>query len=650
MALAAEPQSTILNGDQILKLAEQRRKRYGRRNALYDLYDLYYFGSHPSDQTIDILAMNAQGRPLLRDLERIKGSGQVYSTQRLAPIIDDFQALVGRLPQIRMEPPDPEPSGEQWAETWTKYVISTLEISDMVRQQQDGGFHLSAYGDECLLLSPDGDRHSPYYRRVVWEVVDPRNAYPEFFRGHRRQQVRDLVIQRVEEADSIEAAYGIKPLTDQESDRVVTIYVSQFQRTVIVGTERWRMGPHAEWNLTFCPAVWLYNKVNGRMAQSDIAHSIAHQDAQDYVSNVMMDGLVRAIYGTIIAIKDPQNISTQNWTWGPNPTPVITQSTGGVQIAQANADLAPGLQLLNQIQGDLNAAAGTSEIRQEGQMRGSIQTGRAIHAAQGPQSTRIDLRQENLGAGIRNAVAMTLEMQEKAPDLQGSFEIFGRYKGRSFREQVDTKDIDGWYRARVSWDTLVGQNPQQRMQVAYEGKVAKLISNVTAMEMAGIEDPLGEIDRIEQDEIRQAEHQAKLQQIMGGGGGGPVPSGGGAAPAGPGGPPPQGGAGQAFAASPPQMLARPEGMGQFGQPSAQSIGVSLKEVETLLGMVAQKLKGTVFAVGDLATQGASAKPRLLVSEWRDQPLVMQTLKDKAPQVSVKAKPEDEMPIEAVRVA
>lgn len=648
MAIAADqPDPRILNGDEIIELARKRRKQYQKRNTLYDLYSLYYFGDHPSNDSIEILAMNSQGRPLLRDLERMKGSGTVYSTQRLAPIIEDYQALVGRMPQVRMEPPDPEPSGEEWAETWTKYLISTFEISDMIRQQQDGGFHLSAFGDECILLEPDGDRHSPYYKRVVWEVVDPRSAMPEFYRGHRRQQVRDLIIQRPEEYETILATYGIRPKSDEETDRMVTIYISQHQRSVVVGTDAWRMPIHTDWNLTFCPAIWVFNKINGKMAQSDIAHSLAHQDAQDYISNVMMDGIVRAIYGTIIAIKDPANVSTQTWTWGPNPAPIITQSTGGVQVAQANADLTPALQLLQQVQGDLNAAAGTSQVRQEGQMHGSIQTGRAIHAAQGPQGTRIDLRQENLGAGIRNAVAMTLEMQEKAPDLQGEFEIFGRYKGKSFREVVNTKDIDGWYRARVTWDTLVGMNAQQRLQVAYEGKVAKIYGNVTAMEMAGVEDPLGEIERIEQDEIRQAEHQARVQGIMGGQQ--PVPSGGAAAPAGPGGPPPQGGAGPQ-AAAPPRMLARPEGMGQFGQPGPQSLGVALKEVEALVGLIASKLKGTVWAIGDLATQGSSMQPKLLVSDWRDQPLVMQALKEKAPGLSVKAKPEDEMPREAVRVA
>ena len=50
-------------------------------------------------------------------------------------------------------------------------------------------------------------------------------------------------------------------------------------------------------------------------------------------------------------------------------------------------------------------------------MHSSIPTGRAMHAAQGPQATRVELKQTELGAAIRAANSMTLRMQERAPLL-----------------------------------------------------------------------------------------------------------------------------------------------------------------------------------------------------------------------------------------
>ncbi len=45
-------------------------------------------------------------------------------------------------------------------------------------------------------------------------------------------------------------------------------------------------------------------------------------------------------------------------------------------------------------------------------------TGRAVQNLQGPQSTRIEFKQQVLGAAIEAANMMTLAMQEKAPLLK----------------------------------------------------------------------------------------------------------------------------------------------------------------------------------------------------------------------------------------
>jgi hypothetical protein len=79
-------------------------------------------------------------------------------------------------------------------------------------------------------------------------------------------------------------------------------------------------------------------------------------------------------------------------------------------------------------------------------------------------------------------------------------------------------------------------------------------------------------------------------------------------------------------------------------------GVSRQAVQALLLAVASKLKGGVWAVGELATNGQSMKPQLLIADHRDFRLVMQTLNAIAPNIKVEAQGNKDIPAEAVRVA
>ena len=650
--MAIQPLNPVLSTQEILTLARKRvhEPTFQMRDAIYEVLRLYYYGETPSDGTVEILAANSIGRPLLRDLENYKARAKIYSSQRLSPIVDDYQALLGRMPNSRVEVPDGSPQGEAQGEKLTKYLISTHEISDMDRQQQDAGFHLPALGDTCYVFTPNGDKSSNDYCRIVWEVVNPRSAYPSFYRGHRRFQIYDLVIRAWESPELIKREWGITVKSEKEEDCLVTTYISPYQRTVVVGDHARAERPiHAEWDLGFCPAQWVYNKVNGAFAQSDISHSLAQQDFLDFAWNILIDGMVRNVYGTIIGIKNPQNMGQEQIVLGPNPPPVLLQDDGAITATQVGGDINPAMQMIQQAQQDMNATSGTSQVRQEGQMHGSIQTGRAIHAAQGPQSTRIELKQSNLGAAIRNANTMTLAMQEKAPGIgKHKFEIYGRYNGKSFREEMTGEEIDGWYRNNVTWDAMMGLNPQQKAAIAAEGKQFGLWSSTRAIEITGlVDDPIEEMKRIETDKIRLAGIEARVQAAMSGQGqqqaGGQQAGGGPQAPL----TPPSSGS------QPAPMIARPFGMSQAGaQPpmGGGPAGVSVKTVQTALATVASKLKGTVFAVGDLALSGQSVAPKLMVSEWKDQPLVMQTLKPLAPKVQVSAAGEKDMPTEAVRVA
>jgi hypothetical protein len=325
----------------------------------------------------------------------------------------------------------------------------------------------------------------------------------------------------------------------------------------------------------------------------------------------------------------------------------------------------------------------------EGQVQGSIITGRAINAMQGPQGTRLDLKRQILGAALERANAQIMMMQEKAPMLgDKEIEIDGRYKGQSFVEQFQgRRDIDGWYRNTVTFDDLIGINQQQKLSLAFEGMQAKLWDDLTAREIVGVEDPMGMRDRIENQMVYETQLQQKVaagsqqdasMQVNANGNGAepamqfkpPVMrpasmlNAGSAqnAPSQPAFAPPPGiappailGGGPAGAGQPPAVTgAGPEGGAPAGSisPSGPTplatgvpMGVSRKAVLATLADV--KLRGQVFAIGDLATAGQAQSVTLAITDFRDQRAVREAVLPLDPKPTIRTFAATKMPPNAV---
>jgi len=647
--LKSELQVDTLGPYEILDLLDQRQQDYAYRDQAYELYQRYYRGKQAAGSPSSVLGANSQGRPLLRVGEAMMRD-RTYSSQRLAPIVDDAQALLGRMPSTRVEPPDPSPAGLERGELLTKYLVSTHELSSMERQQAEMGYFLPCLGDGCYVLEVE-----PELRRVVWTVVDPSTAYPSFRSGYRRYDMLDLIVHYVMDPWAARARWGKKFEPEDQNMVPVTIYLSPHQRSVIVGKAQPELVTHTDWNLRFCPGVWVFNKVNGRMANSDIAQSLTQQDALDFLWALFLDGAVQNTY-PIIGVRNPLSVSAEPIQVGPGAPPVPLGPDGAITVANSQGALDTIQFGMQGLISDINVASGTSQLRQEGTMQSSIQTGRAAHALQGPQATRVELKQQELGAAIQKACMYTLEMQERAPLLgDHEFEIFGRWKGASFLQKMSGKDIDGWYRASVFWEPVTGMNQQQKTSVAYEAKAAGLIDSERAMEIMGEEDPRGMIQRVRAEKLAEAQLQAQIQGMLGGGappggaGGGPPGQQGGAGPsAGMQG----GGAAGNSQSPPPSMVVRPRGLGgpPSPPPGQQDQGITREKVEETLKLVADKLKGSVAIVGAIAKVGQASHVELLVSDFRDTQRVGPVIKALDPAASIKVKDEADWPDNAIRVA
>jgi len=634
----------VLGGKEIIDLMLERKKLYRDRDGLYEVYQKYYRGKQGAVGP-SVLAANSQGRPLLRVSESGGNQDRSYSSQRLAPIVDDNQALLGRMPSVRVEPPDPSSAGIDRGELLTKYLISTHELSQMDRQQAEMGYYLPCLGDGCYVLEVE-----PELRRVVWTVADPSTCYPTFMSGYRRYDVMDLIIHYLLDPYAAKARWGKRYDTEEQRLVPVTIYLSKHQRTTVVGIEEPDLVQHLEWNLKFCPAVWVFNKLNGQMANSDIAQSLVSQDALDFLWSLFLEGATQNTY-PIIGIRNPLSLSGDPIQVGPGAPPVQLGPDGQITVTNSQGSLDSVTFGMQSLIAEINVAAGTTQVRQEGTMHSSLPTGRAMHAMQGPQATRVELKQTELGAAIRRANEMTLEMQEKAPLLgDHEFEIFGRFKGTSFLHKMSGQEIDGWYRNSVYWDPVTGMNQQQKTAVAYEAKAAGLVDSVRAMEMTGEDDPEGMLQRVRREREEDAHQQARLQGMLQPQGT-PGPAGGGApaaspqAPAGPTSEPGQ---------PAPTRIARPPGMGadkaamplpssgQPGQPGQQA--PTQESIEQALKLVGPRLKGSVALVIN------QTRIQLLVADHRDVPRVMPIIRAIDPQATVKVVKEADWPETATRVA
>src|SRR5690242_2078067 len=96
-AISEQTNLRVLSPKRIVSLSEERRRRYKGRDDAYEVYQRYYRGRQKMPGP-SVMASNSQGRPLLRVIGESAGGDKQYTSQRLAPIIDDSQALLGRMP------------------------------------------------------------------------------------------------------------------------------------------------------------------------------------------------------------------------------------------------------------------------------------------------------------------------------------------------------------------------------------------------------------------------------------------------------------------------------------------------------------------------------------------------------------------------
>lgn len=635
-----------------------RMARYGRNLD-------YYFGNQ-SPRTggpAPLIPMNSIGMAMLREVGSAMNIPRTVTSNKIAPLVDDRQAFLGRLPSSRVDVPDYSPAGIAKAEKQDKFLQSTYELCQMELQQAQAGFYLSSVNDAVYLLEIDWKSD----RRVVMSSMDPQFCFPTWWRGHRKFEVYDMIVAYYEDVDVLARDFDYYPESDDEDYHLLVTYISPYQRTQVVGKDLVVVS-HVEWDLKFCPAVWMQSKITqeGAYGYADIGQVLELQDIYNFGLNVTVDGLVRFVY-PMVGIRNPiENPDGGVLPVGPDAY-IALGDNGGIQVAQMGGDVGVLSNFQNSISQDITQGVGSSLVRQQGMPDRSNISGHAIRAAQGPEATRIDLIQVVLGAAFVRLNAYAMQMQERAPMVgKHEFEINGRLRGKTFVDKfMAERDVDGWYRNSATWDSMMGMSKAQRMQVAGQAKTLHLVPERTLLDWMQVDDPEAARQEIDRDIIHEAEVQARAQiaaqkvlaESAGGNPGAQTAQGQAEQGQGPGGAPPSSNGGSSPAQPSSPRVVRPSYMqpGQAPQaapqmpPGVNPTGVTLKQVSSALQDV-QGLKGQVFAVGDLAESGMSVSPRILISDYRDHGKVVTALRPIAANVKVEFKKESDMPEVKEKVA
>jgi hypothetical protein len=515
----------------LVEMAEKRRAEQVGRLAAYSRYLAQYFQVAAGEAAGNAaLANYSDGRPALR----APGENAFSRSHRASPnyikhIVDDLVAIRGSWPAVTVPAASGDPAARDRAVLITRALREQHEHSAMVRQQQRAGFFLSCLGDACYTLDPRlpemEKTHPDPFRPVgvYFQVVNPLEAFPKFA-ASQDQELQDLfwmvTISREEARDQF-PDIRLKDAEEKEPVTVIHYYSRKERQTIVDGTRAFGI----RHDLGFCPAEWICNKAtDGRWAQSDIAGCAdLHEELQD-IWKVYVDTLVSAAY-PIIHIHDAQQSQGQV-ELGPGAQ-FSTTGTGKIELLAPQANPQAAALIFESSLDNLMKQAGIAPIRIEGQIDRSNVSAKSVDRQQAPMEQRLKLSLDLLGQGLQRLNAKCLLMLSKVPELaEAPMELYGQDREGTYHETFTGQEIGGWTRNVVSWDTMTGQSPQERLagrlQLYKEG--GGLFPFEEVISSAGYDDPKEVMDR--------GMAEAKERQAM-------MPQG---AP-GPGGPPP-GGPGQ----------------------------------------------------------------------------------------------------------
>lgn len=149
-----------------------------------------------------------------------------------------------------------------------------------------------------------------------------------------------------------------------------------------------------------------------------------------------------------------------------------------------------------------------------GKSPGSVVTGRGMDSLMGTVDTKVRVAQDNMGAALKQALSLALEMDQKFwPRLTRFLRV--QVNGATFEESYSpAKDIKGVYQVDVSYGMAAGMDPNRAIVFLLQARGDKLISRDFALRQLPFDINVDqEMERVDTEELNDALKQGLFSML-----------------------------------------------------------------------------------------------------------------------------------------
>lgn len=440
---------------------------------------------------------------------------------RIDTMARDMAAVLTPLPTISCPPSSTlRDNAKKFADRRTKIAHHYVESSFLQAQMPDGADSYHCYGMFVAEVRPDFSCKSPKIK-----VLDGGYAYPVW---DSDLNVSEILVVTFVSQQQLAAYYpGV-------AQKVIDDYPAAIQQDYI---RVWRY-QNAKETLVFLPDAknLLLERVANKLGKCTFvaiprpmgedwfavprgafADLVYPQIAANDLRMLALEATEKSVRAPIVVPTDVNDVS-----FGPDAT-IRTQNPAGVQ--KLKMDVPPtAFQSSAIIDQDIQVG-GMSPTSRTGQVNASVITGRGVDALGEGYSQQVALAQSRLAIGIRQALMLCFEMDEKYwPNVTKEI------RGMSLESPekityTPSKDINGDYYVTVDYGFLLGLDPNRALVFILQAQAAGLISNDTAARNLPIQlNLVEENNRIQLEQLRNSLLQAistssqALAQVVANGG------------------------------------------------------------------------------------------------------------------------------------
>lgn len=386
------------------------------------------------------------------------------------------------------------------AETRTKIVNGYLEFSDVQRQMYSAADRYVTYGFVPAMIEIDADERMPRIR-----FMESIGSYPVFNRWGELSAVfftffktRDELIASYPEQESVLRKPGggggndLIEVVRYHDEYVDILFMPRDKGTILVSAKN----PVGE-----CLAVWIQRPGVDTEAHGQFDDVLAVQVAKARFALLSLEAAQKSVQAPIVLPPDAQELAL-----GPD---AVIRTANGEKVRRVPIEV-PQAAFAQQgvLDQELRQGSRYPDAR-NGQVDGSIVTGRGVQALMSGFDTQIRTAQAMFARAFADLVRLALFVDETIwPDVKK--EVRGNSDGTPYKIMYTPgDDIKGDYTVDVQYGLMAGLDPNRALVFGLQARGDRLISrDFLRRQMPFALDATEEESKVDIEEMRDALKQA----------------------------------------------------------------------------------------------------------------------------------------------